>query len=267
MADNLATKYAASMKHHPYGNALYVPVDSAILQPGSIGYIDEEGSWQPILTTIEDDDYLEQRGFLPAGDLVRATPQQHVWGPKTSSSVSGRKLDVSAGASATATGLPIGANVTMGYSTSKGFGAILHCPCVVREEGFYHHDVFVRWAKKNAQAVFNARPEVWTRSFYLVKKVYKTSDVWLNAGYWHDQTVTMGFELTAEALGQLGPHGEFSQGHSATGWEHHEVGSSAETLLYVPLTILQTSQGDSGLVVFFTFVRMRYMPIPFGTVC
>jgi len=235
MADNLATLYAASMKHHPYGHALYVPVDSTILRQGSVGYIDEEGSWQPILATIEDDDDLKERGFSPVGDLVYATPSQHVWGPKTASSVSGRKLDVSGGASAAATGLPIGANVAMGYSTSKGFGAILHCPGKVEEEGFFHHDVFVKWAKKNAQAVFNARPEVWTRNFYVVKKVYKTRDVWLNAGYWHDQTVTMGFELTAEALGQLGPHGEFSQGHSATGWEHHEVRFCSGNLLHLIL--------------------------------
>ena len=106
------------------------------------------------------------------------------------------------------------------------------------EEGFYHHEKFVGWAKKNAQAVFNARPEVWRQNFYVVKKVYKTTDVWLNAGYWHGETVHMGFDITAEALGQLGPHGEFSQGRSATGWERHEVRFRSENLLHLILIFL-----------------------------
>ena len=41
MAENLATKYLESMKHHSYGYAFYEPEPASVVRPGVCGYLNE----------------------------------------------------------------------------------------------------------------------------------------------------------------------------------------------------------------------------------
>ena len=50
---NLNSDYANHMKHHPYGYGLFHTVSNGILKPGSVGYLDELGFWNPI-ANLED---------------------------------------------------------------------------------------------------------------------------------------------------------------------------------------------------------------------
>ena len=83
---NLSSNYANQMKHHPYGYALFHPVSNRILKPGSVGYLDELGFWNPI-ANLEDPESLSRHGLTsPSAPLSRAKPSKiKEWTPKLSS--------------------------------------------------------------------------------------------------------------------------------------------------------------------------------------
>ncbi len=45
---SLADDYAYQMKGHSYGYALFHPVSIRDLRPGSFGFFDDLGTWNPI---------------------------------------------------------------------------------------------------------------------------------------------------------------------------------------------------------------------------
>ncbi len=85
---NLNSDYGNQMKHHPYGYALFHPVSNGILKPGSVGYLDELGFWNPI-ANLEDPESLSRHGLAsPSAPLSRAKPSRiKEWTPKQSSQV------------------------------------------------------------------------------------------------------------------------------------------------------------------------------------
>ena len=93
----LPRRYARSLANHGYGHALYEPVSVQELSPGSCGYLNDEGAWNPILR-LDDQGALQAHG-LSLCDLERAPQSIREWGPKTSSNVKQRKIDLQGGAS------------------------------------------------------------------------------------------------------------------------------------------------------------------------
>jgi hypothetical protein len=90
--------YNKQMQQHHYGYALYKPVSSGLMQPGSCGYFDGSGSWNPILD-LGDTQSLQKHGVGQARGLERAPIEDNItWGPKTSQGVSEKKVDTSLGA-------------------------------------------------------------------------------------------------------------------------------------------------------------------------
>lgn len=85
---NLNSDYGNHMKHHPYGYALFHPVSNGILKPGSVGYLDEFGFWNPI-ANLEDPESLSRHGLTSTSTpLCRAKPSRiKEWTPKQSSQV------------------------------------------------------------------------------------------------------------------------------------------------------------------------------------
>ena len=85
---NLNSDYSNHMKHHPYGYALFHPVSNGVMRPGSVGYLDELGFWNPI-ANLEDPESLSRYGLTPPSNpLSRAKPSKiKEWTPKRSSQV------------------------------------------------------------------------------------------------------------------------------------------------------------------------------------
>ena len=86
------------MKHHPYGYALFHPVSNKVLKPGSVGFLDELGFWNPI-ANLEDPDSLSRQGPTPpSAPLFRAKSSQiQKWTPKQSLKVKERSGGFSGG--------------------------------------------------------------------------------------------------------------------------------------------------------------------------
>ena len=85
---NLNSDYGNRRKHHPYGYALFNPVSNEILKPGSVGFLDELGFWNPI-ANLEEPQSLSRHGLnRPSDPLSRKNPSRiKEWTPKQSSQV------------------------------------------------------------------------------------------------------------------------------------------------------------------------------------
>jgi len=92
-------KYAEIMGNHPFGVALYRPLPTSILRPGSLGYFDEFGSWNPIAHLAESDDLLAKGLGELNNNLIDIAPSEDgiKWGPKISSDTKATKVDLSGG--------------------------------------------------------------------------------------------------------------------------------------------------------------------------
>ena len=205
------------MQQHPYGYALFRPALSKILKPGCCGYIDAQGKWNPILPDIQ---APTASNFRASASLDPMDPQTLIWGPKTSADVAHQNVDFSGSADLTAAGFPAEVKLVMEFSTTKDFGAILHCSESVRERGFYHRNPFLSWAKANAQAILNAYPDVRDHGVWVVMSTFETQKVDINTWSGSQKKVSMGFTAAIPAAGEIGPSGSFVKGNFASGWNY-----------------------------------------------
>ena len=63
MSEKLHRTYEKALKHHPWGSALYIPVDAKDMYPGCIGVFNNDGHWIKAkwdVTTVD-------HGFTPIG--------------------------------------------------------------------------------------------------------------------------------------------------------------------------------------------------------
>jgi len=101
----LNNTYRHLMANHPYGYALYEPESSAILKPGVLGYLTEDGKWAPligdngVLIDLGEPDSLLRNGLNAFNNFSKASPDQRTWGPKTSKGIKSMKVDLKADAS------------------------------------------------------------------------------------------------------------------------------------------------------------------------
>ena len=96
---SLADDYVDQMKHHPYGYALYHPVSTRDMRPGSVGFFDSLGVWNPI-AHLEDSESLTRSGLrFPTRSLtVARTERIKEWTPKVSANVTETAGGVNLGA-------------------------------------------------------------------------------------------------------------------------------------------------------------------------
>jgi hypothetical protein len=87
--------YAQLMINHPWGWGLYKPVPSTQLKPGSCGYFDAAGYWQPIVQLTEKlpENWKAAEPPLRVVTEKGSTP----WGPKTSDRVQTISFDLQTG--------------------------------------------------------------------------------------------------------------------------------------------------------------------------
>ncbi len=59
-------------RNHPYGMALYKPLSTKVLRPGSVGYWNDLGDWNPI-AQLDSEHSLQLQAFkVPEEELQRA---------------------------------------------------------------------------------------------------------------------------------------------------------------------------------------------------
>lgn len=220
MATTLATKYSDAMKEQSWGHALFRPARSSVLQPGSCGYLDDNGKWHPVIANIENPPQDSPLPFSKPGRLSAMPPETHTWGPKSATDVLHKCVAFSAAADALAAGFPAEVQMALEFSSAKDFGAVLHCAHDVEERGYYFHEPFAQWAKKNAQALLQHCPDIKSHGLWIIKSTVETRDVNICAWSGRSKTVSMGFKVAIPAAGEIGPSGEFVKGGSADEWHH-----------------------------------------------
>ena len=94
----LDKQYAEIMGNHPFGVALYRPLPTSILRPGSLGYFDEFGSWNLIAHLAEGPNLLAKGLGKLDHEIHIAPPEDGIkWGPKMSSDTKATKVELSGG--------------------------------------------------------------------------------------------------------------------------------------------------------------------------
>jgi len=94
----LDQQYADIMSNHPYGIALYRPLRQSIFNPGSCGYFDDNGTWNPIVH-LEDREMLARKGLSEMEDEIEKAPIDTgiKWGPMISENTKATKVKLSGG--------------------------------------------------------------------------------------------------------------------------------------------------------------------------
>lgn len=74
-------------RNFPEGHALYLPVPSAAMKPGTCGYFDHNGDWQTIVQ-LTDSGALEHGGWTAAKGIdVNPNRVRECWGAMASENV------------------------------------------------------------------------------------------------------------------------------------------------------------------------------------
>lgn len=80
-----------------------------------------------------------------------------------------------------------------------------------------------------------------------------------------DKTMSMGFTVAVPAAGEIGPSGEFVKGGSSAEWNNDTADVSTPRMIET-VKLMDCQDPDSGLVVFFTGVFLKYRWQIFGQV-
>ncbi|KDR73010.1 hypothetical protein GALMADRAFT_101440 [Galerina marginata CBS 339.88] len=240
----LDRQYAEIMKNHPFGLALYRPLPLSVFSPGSCGYFDDFGSWNPI-THLENDVMLTKKGLekVPEEDALDKAPVDNgiTWGPKTSANVKATKLELSAGIDpGLAIAIPVTVSAIYSYSVDADVGGILLTSSPVTHEHYYHSSPFKNWSKKNAQVILRRWPEVKKHGMWLVTSTYAAKKCAINMTVAKGRGFKVGFAAEAMGLGKLVPCGEWRRSHMDEGWGEY------------------TTEGDDKSVVFFGGLKFKY---------
>jgi len=232
--------YADLMSNHPFGIALYRPQPRSLFNPGSVGYFDKFGAWNPI-AHLEDGEALAAKGLSQVKDKLEKAPVDNgiKWGPKTSSGVRERKIEFSGGLNPIP-GFPVTASAVFSYSTDKDDGAILLTNSPITFERYYHSTPFKTWCKENALHILKNWEEVKEYGLWIITSVHSTKKCAINMWQTRRREFKVGFDANIATLGELGPNGDWHLSQTDEGWGEY------------------TTDGDDKSVVFFGGLKFQY---------
>jgi len=232
--DSLQLIYANAMRQHPFGFALYHPIDKDVLKLGSCGYLNDLGDWNPItnVSSAVDNRYVAVDEELQKGD-----PQELNWGPKCSDHVTEHREKLKA--EMAIPGIPTNVNVFCKYASNQRFGAVLLTTPPVIKSVYYHDMPFLKWFKTNAATIVRNHPEVKQHGLWIVTSTYSTSKCALNAWTSKSKEVAVGFSGTMSQMAGLDVKGSWYTSSDDGGWNYFE-------------------QKDKQVVVFIGGLHFRY---------
>ncbi|KDR73009.1 hypothetical protein GALMADRAFT_252413 [Galerina marginata CBS 339.88] len=236
----LDQQYADVMGNHPFGIALYRPLPRSSFNPGSCGYFDDFGAWNPIAHFDDGAEALREKGLSTAQELEKAPVDDGIiWGPKTSSRTRATKVELSGGIDP-ALGIPITVSAVYSYSVDKDIGAILLTSPRITYERYYHSSPFKRWCKENAPTILRRWPEVKTHGLWIITSTHSTKKCAINMWDARGRRLKVGFDAEVAGLGKAGPNGSWYRSQSDEGWGEY------------------TTEGDDKSVVFFGGLKFQY---------
>ncbi|KAM0344801.1 hypothetical protein ACHAPU_007177 [Fusarium lateritium] len=244
----LDLKYAELMQAHPFGTALYLPVPSSEFQPGSIGYFDSTGAWNPIGNITTQSNLPPGLSPIDETTLNRAPADEQIWGPKLGTETRGRAVDLSAGVGSipmlAASALPFDISACFRFQSDKDHGAVLLTTGPVVHDRLYHKEPLLQWMKQNAKSVTKSHPEVRDHGLWIITSTWTAENVSTNCWNSKDKSVDVGFSTTALEFGEVAPKGTYLHGGSSEGW-----------------ITTQSGENENGHVVFFHGIRFTWVPV------
>ncbi|OTA82498.1 hypothetical protein M434DRAFT_37076 [Hypoxylon sp. CO27-5] len=219
--DHLYELYNRHMERYGLGYALLEPESSYDLKPGVCGYIDDHGTWRPLLD-ITDKSAVEEAGctHIQQNKLVRSRTSRYRWGPKYTDTVSYKKANVKAGASGLPAGIPVDASLLVEFQSEQDFGAVLLCTKEVEKAGYHHAGPFRQWAVNNAGKLLKQFPEVHKHGFHMVITTYSSPEVYINFWTRKSNHVILGFQAGLTPAGEIAPTAETYRAQSTSNWNH-----------------------------------------------
>lgn len=221
----LDEQYAAVMENHPFGVALYRPLPTSILRPGSLGYFDEFGAWNLIAHLAEGPSLLAKGLGELEGEIAVAPPDDGIkWGPKISSGTKATKVELSGGIDlGLASGIPLTVSAVYSYSTTKDVGAILLTSAPITYERYFHSNIFKKWVQKNALAILAGWPEVKDHDLWIVTSTFSTKKCAINMWNSHSQGIKVGFTSDIWGIGNAGPSADWVRSQTDEGWAEYST--------------------------------------------
>lgn len=237
----LHRQYLEHMRHHPYGYALYEPQSAELMYPGCCGYFDTTGYWTP-LVDLSNLDALKQHGIQTEAPFINRAPgDQRSWGPKTTKTVKGRKIDLSVEASLLPAGIPLAEiGALFKFDITGDFGAILLTQPPVQREGFLHASTIRTWSKRNAAKVAKLWPDVKDHGMFVVTSIYTTQRAKIHVWSGSRHEVTVGFKAGATEIGEIAPSTEWYTERADDGWVEVEAKQVPNTSLPACETLTNT---------------------------
>ena len=250
MTLDFAGEYREAMKCHSMGTSMYEPSFVSVMQPGSCGYLDKLGCWQPMFS-LSDANALQTAGIVMPEKAI-PMPAIHIGTPKplhantTKSTEHHFELEPPLAA---ATGVPATCSMWWDFTSRYGLGAVLACPSGLRKEGYFEGPDWARWARDNASAIIKHRPKVKDHNIWIITTIYATKEAWINVWGDKENVVSIGFSAGVEGIAKVAPSVEFSKSSSGSNWR----------------TIPARGTSKEDVVVFFHGVEMEFTRIKFGT--
>lgn len=183
--------YRDSMRHLKHGYALYEPCPFTNLQPGMVGYLDEDRNWRQIVD-LKDKGTVEASGYSRAPFQYYNPPDKQLWTQLQSQDVEKLDVDVGATASLHALGLPASVGAAHKYRTTKDFGAIVLCNRAIFKEGYNHLEPFQRWLKDNSKKLLEEYPN---RTIIFATETYSTEDVQIGTWQGSSNEIVVGVNV------------------------------------------------------------------------
>jgi hypothetical protein len=207
------------LSRNSFGNALYWPIDSTKIFPGSVGYFNENGQWKKLDIKINPDGRTSSEGNIAAEDSGT-----YACGVITSSNVLNIDFDTSASAeyllveevnltrdSGTLAGIPSPVEFRIEVSSMSKGTALLDCDSVTRRAVSGNFMALKQWGVTNAKQIFENEPDTRDHGFVVVTSTFRTKKCSLKCWYEVDESFTPAIGGTSTVM-KL-------PGHISTRWE------------------------------------------------
>lgn len=216
-----AKSYRAAMECHDMGSALYEPPFASEIRPGTCGYLDKLGTWQPLFD-LTDGMALQLAGMTEPENTGKRMPEKMVETgpdkPLLAQRMRSVQHDFSVDPPLEAAGIPASCSMWWEFEAMADFGAVLICPHPLRKEGFYESTDWEDWARQNARAIIKHKKQVKEHPLWIVTTTYTTKQALINVWEDKDNKVSIGFSVGIDGIADLSPSVAFARSSSGSNW-------------------------------------------------
>ncbi|OGE54780.1 hypothetical protein PENARI_c005G00614 [Penicillium arizonense] len=219
---NLADEYSKLMGRNPEGTYLYTPQKFEAFHPGSLGYFDENGTWN-MITDLCLPERTQTDGFKDMSHPLKwEKPETAAWRTRSSDGETEQSLDANAEISGALSSAPVdvgGKAKTKRGSTMK---AELVTGSVVKHERLKapFNSIIQSWIKNNAKELVQGIHGVDVRKYgvWAIRAVYVTPECAITMDSGKNSEISLGATVGATGIGKLGTEGSTLAKFKNAGW-------------------------------------------------